>query len=134
MYKTLVRPILEYASIIWSPTRIGLINQLEKVQRKMSKWIIRDPTIPYAERLRKLQLPSLKWRRNYLDLLRVYQIMHGNPKYRSQIFTLNSDVTCSTIQLRRHRLTIYKSAHHSAPTPLLESYHQSVELAPLSIT
>ena len=32
-----VRPILEYNSIVWSPTLIGDIEKLERVQRRFTK-------------------------------------------------------------------------------------------------
>ena len=34
LYKSFVRPILEYASIAWSPQYVTLINQLESVQHR----------------------------------------------------------------------------------------------------
>jgi hypothetical protein len=105
IYKTLIRPILEYASSVWSPTRVGLTHQLERVQRKVTKLVLRHLT--YQERLRKLKLPTLKWRRTYLDLLRTYQIVHGDQQYRNELIKFSSEVT--TPNLRRHRLTIYKA-------------------------
>lgn len=39
-YLTIVRPTLEYASIIWDPHHKGLIDKLEKVQRKAARFIL----------------------------------------------------------------------------------------------
>ena len=36
-FVTYVRPILEYNSIIWSPSLVRDIEQLEKVQRRFTK-------------------------------------------------------------------------------------------------
>jgi ribonucleases P/MRP protein subunit RPP40 len=109
IYKTLVRPLLEYASTVWSPTRVGLINILEKVQRKLTKLVGRSYG-SYSDRLKALHLPSLRWRRNYLDMLKVHQILHGDEGIRKCFFTLNSEV--SGRNLRRHRLTIHKGVVH----------------------
>jgi hypothetical protein len=113
LYKALIRPILEYASSVWSPYRIGLINLIERVQRKVTKLIdnFRRSTMSYSERLRFLKLPTLKWRRNYLDLLKVFQIVHGDDQFRIQIFTLSSEV--SPTILRRHALNLYKECPHT---------------------
>ena len=80
IYKTMVRPILEYASSVWSPYRVGLINQIERVQRKVNKLVLRH--LSYPHRLELLKLPTLKWRRYYLDLLKVHAIVHGNQQTR----------------------------------------------------
>ena len=41
-YTTIVRPILEYASIIWDPHQQVDINSLEKIQRRSARWVCND--------------------------------------------------------------------------------------------
>jgi len=110
VYKTLIRPTLEYASSVWSPSRVGMNDRLEKVQKKITKLVARNAG-SYSDRLRTLKLPSLRWRRNYLDLLKVFQVVHGDQKFRKQLFTLSAEITDSN--LRRHRLAIYKNKVHT---------------------
>jgi hypothetical protein len=112
IYKTIIRPNLEYASSVWNPTAVGQIQSIEKVQRKVTKLIL-GKNIPYEERLRILQLPSLRWRRHYFDLLRVYMIVNADnePEIRKTLFTFNSEI--SNTSLRRHRLALYKEEVHS---------------------
>ena len=103
LYKALIRPILEYASTVWSPTRVGLIIKLESVQRKVTKFAFRrTPVFDYSERLRISILPSLMWRRLFLDLLMVHRILHGDVKIRKELFYLSTEVSSSN--LRRHLL------------------------------
>ena len=111
VYKSLIRPILEYASSVWSPSRIGLMNKLERVQRKVTKLIYRDAL--YSDRSAMLKLPSLRWRRNYLDMLRVHFIVHGDECLRRELITFSSEVSVSGASLRRHRYNIYKANVHT---------------------
>ena len=37
LYKTMVRPLLEYANSIWSPRRVCDLTKIEKVQMKATK-------------------------------------------------------------------------------------------------
>jgi hypothetical protein len=110
-YKSLIRPILEYCSSVWSPSRRDLISNLERVQRKVTKLVFKS-YLPYSERLQKLQLPSLQWRRTYLDLLRTHQVVHGNVSIRKQLFKFTSEVSTSTVNLRRHRFSLYHAGVH----------------------
>ena len=49
-----VRQILEYASQVWSPSNVILINRVEHVRRLFTKRIRSVANIPYDERLTKL--------------------------------------------------------------------------------
>jgi len=73
---TYVRPILEY-NIIWSPSLVCHIEQLEKVQRLFTKRLRSMKSLSYNRRLLQLGLPSLELRRLHLDLVFCYKIVFG---------------------------------------------------------
>ena len=76
-FVTYVRPILEYASVTWSPYHVCEINKLESVQRRFSKRIAGLRELSYADRLNVLQLESLETRRTRFDLLFAYKTLFG---------------------------------------------------------
>ena len=41
-YLSLVRPISEYACVVWSPYTLTNIDKLEKVQRKAARFVCND--------------------------------------------------------------------------------------------
>ena len=63
LYKTMVRPHLEYANSVWCPYKKGDIELVEKVQKRATKLVISLKHLPYMERLKRLNLPTLKYRR-----------------------------------------------------------------------
>lgn len=60
-YLTLVRPTLEYASIIWDPYRKYQIDKIEKIQRRAARLILSRfrSTDSVSDMLSHLNLPSL---------------------------------------------------------------------------
>ena len=70
LYKSLVRPILEYAAPIWSPYLAKDIHLLECVQRRTSRMTLnqRKGEVSYEERCQRVKWPSLSDRRTYLTL------------------------------------------------------------------
>ena len=54
-YKTYVRPLLEYNSVVWSPYQICQINAIEAVQRAFTKRLPVVKTFTYSERLSHLK-------------------------------------------------------------------------------
>ena len=58
----LLRPHIEYANSVWSPFKLTDIKAVAKVQMRATKLHIGVKSLPYCERLRKLKLPTLKYR------------------------------------------------------------------------
>jgi len=74
---TYVRPVLEYCTPVWSPHLTGLIDKLEKVQRRFTKKLYGMSNLSYNERLVSLKLDSLYNRRVKQDLIMCYKIING---------------------------------------------------------
>ena len=77
-YVTYVRPVLEYASQVWSPYLNKHINAIENVQRRFSKRIQAIRHLSYGERLAVLGLEPLELRRLKFDLITYYKILTNN--------------------------------------------------------
>ena len=76
---TYVRPILEYASSIWNPQLKTNIDCIERVQKYFTRRACKRCRIPfnsYADRLYKLNLQSLEYRRLITDLTTTFKITH----------------------------------------------------------
>ena len=74
---TLIRPRLEYAAAVWSPSTKKHIRKLERIQRAATKIPQSLRELTYEERLRILGLTSLEPRRERGDLIMVYRVMKG---------------------------------------------------------
>lgn len=77
LYTSLVRPIVEYGNCVRSPRFKTDMNNLEKVQRRMTKLIFEIKDFTYQQRLEYLKLPSLNYRRQRGDMIQVYKIING---------------------------------------------------------
>ena len=86
LYKTLVRPYLEYSSAVWDPATIRDQKLLEGVQRRATKLIPTIKDLSYEQRLVNLGLPSLQYRRARADMIQVYKIVHGMDRIDPTIF------------------------------------------------
>jgi len=86
LFKTMVRPHLEYGNIIWGPHFSLDKQRLERVQRRATKMVPALKDIPYKDRLKKLRLPSLEYRRRRGDMIQVFKIMTGKERLQSDLF------------------------------------------------
>ena len=77
LFKSLVRPILEYGHSVWNPYLKTLCQEVESVQRRATKLLRSLKNLSYSERLRKLKLPSLEHRRKRGDMIDVYKYING---------------------------------------------------------
>ena len=77
LYIAFARPHLEYAQAVWSPHLRKYINTLENVQIRATKLIDGFKDVDYPERLRRLDLPTLAYRRMRGDMIEVYKHLHN---------------------------------------------------------
>ena len=75
----MIRSQLEYAVSVWCPYRKEDISRIEKVQMRATKLVSSVKNLSYIDRLEKLKLPTLKFRRSRGDMIEVYKII--NLKY-----------------------------------------------------
>ena len=103
LFKTLVRPHLEYAVAAWNPHLCEHRISIENVQRRATKLIPGFKHISYNDRLRTLKLPTLYFRRYRGDMIETYKIV--TRKYDidpESLFIFNKDPT------RGHPYKLYK--------------------------
>ena len=77
MYKTIVRPHLEYCIQAWRPYRKNDIEMLERVQRRATKMIQKLRNISYEMRLKERGLTTLETRKLRGDQIDVFKILNG---------------------------------------------------------
>ena len=83
LYKGIVRPHLEYANPVWSPSLRKNIIAIENVQRRATKCIPGMKDLEYKDRLIQLKLPTLVYRRLRGDMIETYKIT--SEKYDDEI-------------------------------------------------
>jgi hypothetical protein len=77
LYKSLVRPHIEYCIQAWRPHLVKDIEVLERVQRRATRMINECKGRTYEERLRITGLTNLETRRTRADMIEVWKIMTG---------------------------------------------------------
>ena len=102
LYKSLVRPILEYCHSAWHPQTVREIEILEKVQRRATRWIVKERGVSYSNRLRQLNLPTLTHRRRRGDMIEIYKYFQHPELYNN--FKLQRSVGIT----RGHNLKVVK--------------------------
>ena len=77
LFKTLVRPHLEFGNVAWGPFNRADQLLIERVQRRATRLVPTIRHLTYERRLEALKLPSLFYRRRRGDMIQVYQLLHG---------------------------------------------------------
>ena len=95
LYLTYIRPKLEYNSPVWSPYLKKDIIKLESIQRSFTKFICLRCSIPfssYQDRLYKLNLKTLEYRRVIFDLIFLFKIIRGETNLKFDDFFLDKNL------------------------------------------
>lgn len=101
---TFVRPTLEFASCVWSPSSVSLIDKIESVQRSFTKKLSGLRNLEYEERLNILNLQTLENRRIRADLTMYFKIIHDYVDLNAKDFFCVSGNSVT----RGHRLKLVK--------------------------
>jgi hypothetical protein len=113
-YKSLVRSQIEYAHSVWSPYKCMNILDVEKVQMRATKMAAGCKSLSYIDRLKFLQLPTLRFRRLRGDMIETYKILNGiydreltpnlnlSASHRTRGHSLKLDVARAKYDLRKY--------------------------------
>ena len=122
LYKSLVRPHLEYGNTVWFPQLKRQSVAIEKVHRRATKLIPALKDLDYKERLRQLKLPTSKYRRYRGDLIQVFKIINEIEDLKFEFFfpTTKPDSTRNS----EHKLYVHFLKLKPESLPLAIELHQ----------
>ena len=107
VYCSLIRSILEYASIVFANLPQYLSNALENIQKSALGIIV--PSMPYSQALHLTGLPSLQERRESACIRFISKISPGNPLY--ALILSRSQPRESPYNLRRNTNIVSKQTN-----------------------
>jgi hypothetical protein len=126
LYKAIVRPHLEYANSVWVPRRKKDIITLENVQRRATKLVPGLRNLTYQERLKKLNIPTLVYRRLRGDMIEMYKMISG--AYDEQVMPpVDTQAEEASYNTRGHR---YKLPRNHNKTRLRQHYFKERIVGP----
>ena len=73
--KSLVRPILEYCSSVWSPYTMVYAKKIEQILRQATKMVENLRDVSYSDRLCIIGIATLEFRRLRTDMIQVCKIL-----------------------------------------------------------
>ena len=113
IYIATVRSIISYASVVWCPSQVYLINEIESVQRNFIRYICnkfnhdRDAH-SYEVFCQKFNLLTLHQHRLYLGLNFLYNVIHS--KVQSPNLLKNISLYTPPVATRKHLVFGIKTA------------------------
>jgi len=139
-YFTLVKPLLDYAAMVWDPYQQYLIDKIEMIQWRAARWVMNDYhlTSSISDMLSTLKWPSLQRCRLHSRLSMFYKFInehallinipeHYNPRISACLYhstpspRLSPSSLCSTLVIHN----ILSNELFSQDHPRLEQPTQS---------
>ena len=109
LFTSLVRPILEYGCLIWSPSYQCYVDRIESVQKQFLIFCLRglgwenNFNLPsYVSRLKLISLPSLSSRRVMLSISFIFKLLTGD--VRSQLLLNRVNICIPIRSCRNYKL------------------------------
>ena len=94
IYKTYIRPLMEYCAPLWNMGYIGDVRSLERVQRRWTKSVLGLGEMSYQSRLLTLDLFSFQGRLLRGDMILVWKIFNCECSISpEQVFIMDSSAT-----------------------------------------
>ena len=118
LYKSLVRTHLEYCNAVSYPIYDRQERLLEGVQRRATKLVPGVKHLDYTDRLKKLHLPSLYYRRARGDIIEVFKYVRGVYKVESCPFQLDDN----PVTTRGHKYKLKKPRCNKPSTQKFFTY------------
>ena len=78
LFKSIVRPHLEYCCPLWHPSKVADIQSIESIQRSFTSKIHGLENLNYWERLSELNLMSLQRRRERYCIIYLWKILYSH--------------------------------------------------------
>ena len=96
LFKSLVRPILEYCSSVWSPYTNVSARKIEQIQHRATNMVENLTYVSYSDRLCIIGIQALQFRTLRTDMIQVYRLLSGYEVIDTECFiTVDSDLyTC----------------------------------------
>ena len=116
LYRSHIRPHLEYGSIVWNPGLKGDIDALEDVQKFALRMCTKSWNFNYEELLTNANLPSLRTRRVQANLYHLFKVAKGLTDYPN---------TPLQLQEHNHNTRSADKPNFLVPYPRTNSYQNS---------
>lgn len=109
LFKSLIRPIVDYASVVWNPYKQCEINRLEAIQKKAVRFICHryDRDFSPSSTLSSLNLTSLSSRRRIESLKFLHSIVTSSVKLSNDKDYINFAPQSTTRSYHNLNLTPY---------------------------
>ena len=102
-YRTMVRPIMEYACVVWDPITQKDTHKIEMVQRRATRFVYGDyrTTSSVTSMLNSLQWDTLQHRRQQIKVTMLFRVINGLVAIPTQPYLVPRGASTST---RGHNL------------------------------
>ena len=97
MYKSYVRPPLEFAVSVWCPWTLEDIRVLENVQKPVINRISNLQSVSYEDKIKEVGIQTLEARRLRFDMIHTYETLNHKIAVNADIwFTRVQDISLRT--------------------------------------